>query len=168
MAPKIELLERILERGYRALIVIGDVVFIAESSGRMPIPDDATEDTVAIVCDLERPYRRLQAHYGRREEFASLDVAAAAGVAFGTLNDWIEAGVVTPSIRQSSGRGRGNGRVFDFQDVFAIGVVASLARKSVSRTVMAKVFRALTTGNDDALQELLELPVSEAHREKVS
>src|SRR4051794_19132091 len=65
-------------------------------------------------------------------------ISCRTGVPGSTLDQWVRAGIITPSIRAGSGRGRGKDRLFSETDALAFAVAAELRRRGVGLSVIRK------------------------------
>lgn len=102
-----------------------------------------------IIMDAHGGFGGLKNLAKDQTEFSLTDIAKVAGVEYHAAHAWMREEVLTPSIREASGPGRGRNPVFSFADAVAAGIIGSLRRQGVQRDVLKQIAPLL---NDEACQ----------------
>lgn len=89
------------------------------------------------------------------EGFSTSQVERLTGIGAKTLHFWDRSGFLSPSIIQA--HGRGSRRIYNFQDVVALRVVAQLRKAGISLQDLRKIIAFLRN------MEGLEQPLSETY-----
>lgn len=122
-------IRRQIEEGRRFLVIelIGGKADLMKRDDVFQRPGGPGLVQFAIV-DIAGILEKFDNEAPPREEFTLTEVATMAQENGPTVNSWVKAGIVTPSIRGRDGT-RGRAMLFGRQDAFVACLVASLKRK---------------------------------------
>ncbi len=85
-------------------------------------------------------FARLRGADTSRREFTLRDIAAIMGLSYLSAWQWVDKGVITPSVRPATGKGRGEVEArFSWTDAFVAGIIGSLRRHGLGLDVLRKV-----------------------------
>jgi len=83
-------------------------------------------------------------HRAMKQTFTTFDIIKALGIDRERLRQWLDRGLVRPSIERSEGRGTRN--IFSRWDVYGIALFKQLLERGVSRTQAARLAAAFMGG----------------------
>jgi hypothetical protein len=79
-------------------------------------------------------------------EFILPEIGKIAGVAHHVVYHWMaEAGILKPSVRETTGQGRGKEALFSWADAFVAGVLGALRRQGVGLETLGQVSKLFHT-----------------------
>lgn len=95
--------------------------------------------TTHFVINAKAGYDNFRKLAKEQTQFSLTDISKVAGVEYHAAHFWMREGIITPSIQEAGGSGRGRGPIFSFADAFAAGIIGSMRRQGIGLDVLKRV-----------------------------
>jgi hypothetical protein len=124
-----DIIQRHIEAGRRYLILdlVTDTLVLTDGQELIRRPGGAGL-MQCLYVDLAQLLDKFEQEASPQQAFTLAEISTMAAEQSATVNSWIKAGVLTPSVRDRDGT-RGRAMLFDRTDAFIACLVASLRRR---------------------------------------